>query len=104
VDVATRIKQLRENLGLSQNELARRAGIRQSSLSYIESGDKNPSVDTLLRICSALGLTLAEFFAEGGLGELDPDLRQLLREAERLTPEQRKKLVEFLKSLKGGVV
>lgn len=102
MDFGTRIKQLREFVGLSQNELARRAGIAQSSLSYLESGSKSPSVETLLRICNALGITLADFFGQES-SDIPADLRQLLREAEDLTPDQRKKLIEFIKSMKGRV-
>lgn len=101
MDFSARIRQLREAAGLSQNELARRAGIAQSSLSYLESGAKSPNVETLLRICQALGITLSEFLGDQNGLDIPPDLRQLLREAEGLTPEQRKKLVEFIRSMKG---
>ncbi len=49
------IKELRERKGLTQTELARRAGIRQGVLSYIESGrTKNPRIDTLSAIAAVL--------------------------------------------------
>lgn len=99
--VGSRITKWRLQRGLSTNRLAKMAGIGQSTLREIELGIKQPTLPTLSRICSALGLTLAEFFAENGQ-ELSPDLRQLLQEAEKLTPEQRRKLLEFLKSMKGG--
>ena len=55
------IKQLRRKLGLSQTELARRAGIRQGVLSYIESGrTKHPRVDTLAAIAAALGVRIED--------------------------------------------
>ncbi|BCV20346.1 helix-turn-helix domain-containing protein [Moorella sp. Hama-1] len=100
MDVGKRIKQLREAAGLSMNQLARLAGVGQSTLSYIEMGQKNPTVDTLLLICKGLGVTPIEFF-DGYQFNIPPDLRQLLREAESLTPSQRKKLVEFIRSMKG---
>lgn len=100
MNVGQRIKELREAAGLSINQLARLAGIGQSTLSYIEMGQRTPTVDTLLLICKALGITPVEFF-KGYQFDIPPDLRQLLREAESLTPEQRKKLVEFIRSMKG---
>ncbi|MDH7577145.1 MAG: helix-turn-helix transcriptional regulator [Bacillota bacterium] len=99
MDVGKRIKELRESSSYSINQLARLAGVGQSTLSYIEMGAKNPTVDTLLRICKALGISLAEFFSEGQI-DIPPDLRQLLHEAESLTPEQRKKLIDFIRSIK----
>lgn len=99
MDFGARIKQLREAAGLSQNELARRAGLAQSGLSYLESGAKGPSIDTLLRICSALGLSLSQFLGEED-NPLPPDIRLLVREVEQLTPDQRRTLTEFIRSLK----
>lgn len=100
MDTAIRIKQLREHNGISRTELARKAGISLSYLNEIERGLKSPTEHTLQKICRALGITLAEFFSEE-TPSLPPDLRQLLREAEILTPAQRKKLVEFIRSMKG---
>ncbi len=94
-----RLKELREKHQLTQYRLAKLSGVSQSHISEIESGDKEPTTGTLMKICSAMGLTLAEFFAEE-TPSLPPDLRQLLKEAESLTPGQRQKLIEFLKSIK----
>jgi len=99
MDIGKRIKELRETSGLSINQLARQASIGQSTLSYIEMGTKNPTVETLLLICKGLGITPVEFFNEQK-PKLSGDMRRLLSEAESLTPEQRKKLTEFIKSLK----
>ena len=47
------IKELRKKHGLSQEELARRAGITYSTLIKIESGyNKNPTLGTLTKIAS----------------------------------------------------
>lgn len=43
---------------MQQTELAMKAGIRQSSLSLIEKGSRNPSVPVLARIAAALGCTM----------------------------------------------
>lgn len=52
------IKQARYRSGLSQRELARRAGTSQATLSAYESGRKSPSLDTLARIIRAAGQDL----------------------------------------------
>lgn len=43
---------------MTQKELAKRTGIRQSNLSRIESGVCSPTIDTLARIAAGLGKTL----------------------------------------------
>ncbi|NPV80694.1 MAG: helix-turn-helix transcriptional regulator [Firmicutes bacterium] len=101
MDFGIRIKELREAAGLSQNELARRAGIAQSGLSYLETGAKSPSIDTLLRICDALGVSLSQFVGQEP-DQISEDLHQLIREAKDLTPAQRKALTEFIRTLKAA--
>ena len=61
------IKRLRRKLGITQSELARRAGIRQGVLSYIENGrTKHPRIDTLAAIANALGVTVDELLKKAG--------------------------------------
>ena len=54
--VAAALKRERTRAGLSIAELARRAGIGKSTLSQLESGDGNPSVETLWALSVALGV------------------------------------------------
>ncbi|ANY09557.1 helix-turn-helix domain-containing protein [Pseudonocardia sp. HH130630-07] len=48
--IAAAIRRERERLGISSAELARRAGIAKSTLSQLEAGTGNPSVETLWAI------------------------------------------------------
>jgi transcriptional regulator with XRE-family HTH domain len=52
--VATALRRERHRTGLSLTEVARRAGIAKSTLSQLESGTGNPSLETLWAICVAL--------------------------------------------------
>ena len=61
--VGGRIKVLREKAGLSQSELAKRAGIPQPHLSRLENAEHSPTHKTLSRIAKALGVPV---------GDLDP--------------------------------
>jgi transcriptional regulator with XRE-family HTH domain len=63
--IATRLRQIRESAGLNQAELAKMANISHSYLSEIENGLKEPPFKTLQKICLALDVSLAEFFADG---------------------------------------
>ena len=54
--IAASIRQERDRAGLSLTELARRAGIAKSTLSQLESGVGNPSVETLWALGVALGV------------------------------------------------
>ncbi len=54
--IATSLRRERGRTGLSLTEVARRAGIAKSTLSQLESGSGNPSVETLWALCVALGV------------------------------------------------
>src|SRR5207237_9342193 len=54
--IASSLRRERERIGLSLTELARRAGIAKSTLSQLESGGGNPSVETLWALGVALGV------------------------------------------------
>lgn len=61
------IRELRQKRGWSQTELARKSGVKQSVLSYIESGKtKNPRIDTLAAIASALGVSVQKLLKKAG--------------------------------------
>lgn len=60
-----RIRQLREERGLTQTELARKSGLAQPTLSELERGSKtNPSLKVLRRLADALGIDVADLIKE----------------------------------------
>lgn len=62
-DVAIRLKLIRETLGISQRELAKRAGVTNSGISMIELGQVSPSIQSLERILSVIPMGLSDFFS-----------------------------------------
>lgn len=78
------LRAARRRAGLSQRELARRAGVPQSAVARIENGTVVPRVDTLDRLLAICGEGL-EAVARKGIG-ID---RSLIRERLKRTPRQR---------------
>jgi transcriptional regulator with XRE-family HTH domain len=63
--LADNIKRYRATMGLSQDQLARKAGITYSTLTKLESGvNQNPKVKTLQQLAAALEVTLDELMKE----------------------------------------
>ena len=58
LEIAYKISQLRRKKGISQLELARKIGTKQSNVARMESGNQNFTTDTLQRIASALKCNL----------------------------------------------
>lgn len=63
VDFGTRLKYIREYNGLSQRELAKRAGVPHSSISMIEQGTNSPSINSLAKILGGIPMSIAQFFS-----------------------------------------
>ena len=49
-------------MDLSQDELAKLCGVSRQTMSAIEKGDYNPTINLCIAICKALGKTLDELF------------------------------------------
>ena len=59
LDIADTVRRMREVAGMTQAEFAARvAGVSRLTLSQIERGEGNPTLETLSRIGAAFGLTL----------------------------------------------
>jgi transcriptional regulator with XRE-family HTH domain len=54
-EVGRRLKRLRQDAGLSLSELARRSGVGKGTLSELETGRRNPTLETLYALTTALG-------------------------------------------------
>jgi transcriptional regulator with XRE-family HTH domain len=63
IDVGARLRTVRTTFGMSQRELARRAGVTNGLISLIEQNRVSPSVSSLKKVLDGVPMTLAEFFA-----------------------------------------
>ena len=68
--LAANLRRLRIARHLSLSELARATGISKATLSGIENGRANPTVDTLAGLAGALRISLVELLEEPPLGEV----------------------------------
>ena len=61
--IGEEIRKARTDAGLSQEELAFRADLSRNYVSMVELNQNSPTLDTLLRICLALGVRAAPLVA-----------------------------------------
>lgn len=93
MDVGSRIKQLRETAGFTQNRLAEWSGVSQTHLRRVELGQQDITVGQLSLICDGLGISLTEFF------NVDDTQDNLSYAIAKLSPKQKQLLTDFLKSI-----
>jgi transcriptional regulator with XRE-family HTH domain len=95
-----RLAALRQQVGLSQTELARLVGEPQQNIALWEQSDKPPRADAIPKIAQALGVHIEDLFAakapaprrSGPAGKV----RKLFEEVAKLPRRQQDKIVEFL--------
>ncbi|MCF0131149.1 MAG: helix-turn-helix transcriptional regulator [Pseudobutyrivibrio sp.] len=54
-DVASKMKDMRLSMNLTQQDLADRSGTQKSNISRMESGKYNPSLDFLVKVADSMG-------------------------------------------------
>ena len=62
MDVGARLRMVRDKYGLSQRELAKRAGVTNGTISLIEQNRVSPSISSLKKVLEGLPMSLADFF------------------------------------------
>ncbi|MFI0400459.1 MAG: cupin domain-containing protein [Thiolinea sp.] len=62
-DLGARLRYVRQAAGLSQRELAKRAGMTNAAISVIENNQSSPSVASLKKVLEVIPLSLTDFFA-----------------------------------------
>ena len=61
-EFGARVRKLRNVLGLSQEELAEKAGVHRTYIGMIERGEKNITLSNIEKIASALGVSVDKLF------------------------------------------
>ncbi len=63
-NIGKRLKEIRQEKGLSQKELSEKSGVAQSHISNIERDNKNPTVGVLMKLSEALDEDLTKIISE----------------------------------------
>lgn len=95
-----RIKELRKERALSQEQLALTAGITPVYLGQVERGMKNATVNTIELICNALNVSLADFFASAdncSAIENDDVGKQILHQLTGLSSSEKSIVLQIVK-------
>ena len=99
-DILATITKYREERGWTEYQLAEHSGLPQSTISSWYRKNMVPTIPSLEKICSAFGITLSQFFAEGEMVEITPELQEVFRAWLYLTPEQKEALLHLLDTMR----
>ncbi|MDO4564668.1 MAG: helix-turn-helix transcriptional regulator [Clostridia bacterium] len=99
MDTHKRLRQLLNERGWTEYRLSKECGLSESTLANIFRRNTMPSIATLEAICSGFGITLSQFFAEGDMVEMSPELKELFDNWVTLTTEQKKAALQMIQAL-----
>jgi transcriptional regulator with XRE-family HTH domain len=94
-----RLKQLREEKELSQQELAKLFSLSQSTIAYYELDKKQPSQKTLQRLAEFFGCTVDYILGRTDIrnpDQPDEDIIAFLRAAEGLTEDEKREVLAYI--------
>ena len=97
--IGPRIKELCDKQQITKYRLSQMTGVTQTVLSRIMKGENVPTIQTIEKICSALNISLAQFFAKA---ENPPDLtaeqKEIIETWNGLNPEERERLMKIIRT------
>ena len=94
MDVNERLRQMLDERGLTTYKMSELSGLSHTTLA-------NPSISTLQAICKGFGITLSQFFAEGEMVEMTPELKELFEGWVNLNTEQKAAVMQMIKAMNG---
>lgn len=99
--IGNRIRQLRLQKHLSQEQVALSAGITTAYLGQIERGEKNPTVKLVEKISNVLELSLSELFSdqEIEIKRIDEIIESIVFELKELSAEEKKEMLKLIKHI-----
>lgn len=104
MDIAKRIKQIRESKGLTAKEVISAVDMGAAMYSRIETGKTEPSISTLEKIAKALGVGLSDFFSDdepNDLNSYDGSLMEKVKAIEALSDEEKKTVFSIVDAFVG---
>lgn len=99
MDTLQRLHQLLDERGWSEYRLAKNCGLSNSTIANIYHRNTVPSITTLEAICAGFGISLSQFFAEGEMVELTPELKELFDSWVDLTLPQKAAILQTIKAM-----
>jgi transcriptional regulator with XRE-family HTH domain len=101
IELATRLREAREYLGLNQEEVAKTIGVSRSALSLMESGQRKVDALELKRLAEIYQRPVGYFTGEiPPPAEVPENVAHLARTAAKLTEKDREELLNFARFLR----
>lgn len=96
LNIGERIIQLRKAKNWSQDELAKHVNASRIMIGKYERGDNAPSIEVLLKLAKAFGVSLDYLVGEGVNAAFDKEMINRLENVENLPQEEKDRIFHFI--------
>lgn len=100
IKLGARIRQIRENRGYSQEELAEMCGISATHMSHIECANTKAALEKFIWLANALNVTLDDFFCDSLEKAKIPYINEIVKLAEDCDEKEIRIFCSTLRALK----
>lgn len=106
--IGVRLKLLREELGLRQDELAQKLSVSPSSIGMYETDRREPNSELLTKLANFFNVSIDYLLGNSDIRNLDEQIKKEMKfayhkETEGLTDEEIADAIRFYKQIKYGV-
>ena len=99
MDTNERLRQILDERGLTTYKMSELSGLSHTTLANVFKRNTVPSISTLQAICNGFWITLSQFFAEGDMVEMTPELKQLFEGWVNLNPKQKAAVLQMIEAM-----
>lgn len=100
MDTIGKLRKMVEERGWSTYHFSKECGLPEATIGNVFRRNTVPTIGTLEIMCQGLGITLSQFFCEGEMIEVTPELREILDLWLSMTPKQHEATKEILVAVK----
>ncbi len=101
-----RLANIRKEKGLSQYRLGKLSGVKQGAISNYETGKREVGLETLKKICPALGISVWEFLGPNALENLpekaDPRIESIIKDIKQMNGYELRMVEGLVETIKKG--
>ena len=95
IEFASAVRRVRDRQGLTQAQLSERSGLSAAAISQIESGQREPTFSTIVRLATALQTSPNDLMGLGPEAKPDPTHQALYRDLKGLSQDDYEKVTAF---------
>ena len=92
LNIGERLTQLRKQLNLSQDDLAKKIGVSRTIIGNYERNTNTPSIEVLVKIAKTFNVTVDYLIGEGELSSYDKEVMKRIEDIDKLDPETKEHL------------